>query len=51
MDEDGVAHIYTMEHYSAVERVGTGSSGEMRMDLESITRSEVSQKRKTNITH
>ena len=39
-------YIYTMEHYSAIERNKTGSFVEMWMDLESVIQSEVSQKEK-----
>ena len=37
-------YIYTMEHYSAIERNKTGSFVEMWMDLESVIQSDVSQK-------
>ena len=44
MDKEGVAHIYTMEYYSAIK----GNEIELYvakwMDLESATQSEVSQK-------
>ena len=43
--------IYTMEYYSAIQRMGIGSSVEMWMDLESIIQSEVSQKRKTHVIY
>ena len=39
-------YIYTMEHYSAIERNKTGSFVEMWMDLESVIQSEVSQTEK-----
>ena len=43
-------YIYTMEHYSAIERNKIGSFVEMWMDLESVIQREVSQ-RKTNIVY
>ena len=39
-------YIYTMEYYSAIKRNEIGSFVEMRMDLESVIQSEVSQKEK-----
>ena len=36
--------MYAMDYYSATERNKTGSLVEMRMDLESVTQSEGSQK-------
>ena len=41
-------YIYTVEYYSAIKRNEIGSSVETWMDLETVTQSEVSQ-RKTNI--
>ena len=43
-------YIYTVEYYSAINRNEIGSFAETWMDLEIIRQSEVSQKRKTNIT-
>ena len=40
-------YIYTMEYYSAIERNETGSFVEIRMDLETVMQSKVSQKEKT----
>ena len=39
-------YIYAMEYYSAIKRNEIGSFVEMRMDLESVIQSEVSQKEK-----
>ena len=39
-------YIYTIEYYSAIKRNEIGSFVEMRMDLESVIQSEVSQKEK-----
>ena len=36
--------IYTMEYYSAIKRNEIGSFEEMRMELETVIQSEVSQK-------
>ena len=44
-------YIYTMDYYSGIKRNKTGSFVEMWMDLERVTESEVSQKRKTNILY
>ena len=47
-------YIYTMEYYSAIKRNEIGSFVEMRMDLESVIQSEVSQKEKNKyriLTH
>ena len=47
-------YIQTMEYYSAIERNETGSSAETWMDLETVIRSEVSQKEKNKyhiLTH
>ena len=47
-------YIYTMEYYSAIKRNNIGSFVEMRMDLESVIQSEVSQKEKNKyrvLTH
>ena len=49
-----MVNIYTMEHYSAINRNEIGSFVEMWMDLESVIQSEVSQKEKNKyciITH
>ena len=40
-------YIYTVEYYSAIKRNEMGSFVETWMDLETVTRSEVSQKEKT----
>ena len=37
-------YIYTMEYYSAMERNEMASFEEMRMDLDTVIQSEVSQK-------
>ena len=39
-------YIYTVEYYSAIKRNEIGSFVEMRMDVESVIQSEVSQKEK-----
>ena len=39
-------HIYTMEYYSAIKGDKIGSFGEIWMNLESVTQSEVNQNRK-----
>ena len=39
-------YIYTREYYSAIKREEIGSFVEMWMDLESVTQSEVRQKKK-----
>ena len=39
-------YIYTMEYYSAIKKNEIGSFVEMWMDLETVIRSEVSQKEK-----
>ena len=39
-------YIYTIEYYSAIKRNEIGSFVEMRMDLEAVIQSEVSQKEK-----
>ena len=39
-------YIYTMEYYSAIERIEIGSFVETWMDLETVIQSEVSQKEK-----
>ena len=47
-------YIYTMEYYSAIKRNEIGSFVEMRMDLETVIQSEVSQKEKNKyriLTH
>ena len=38
--------IYTMEYYSAIKGDKIGSFGEIWMNLESVTQSEVNQNRK-----
>ena len=43
-------YIYTMEYYSAIKKNKTGSFVEMWMDLESVIRSEGTQ-RKTDIVY
>ena len=48
MDEEVVVHIYTMEYYSAIKRNELESVLVRWMNLETVTQSEVSQ-RKTNI--
>ena len=47
-------YIYTMEYYLAIKRNEIGSFVEMWMDLETVIRSEVSQKEKNKyriLTH
>ena len=39
-------YIYTREYYSAIKRNEIGSFVETRMDPESVTQTEVSQKKK-----
>ena len=39
-------YIHTMEYYSAIKKNKIGSSVEIWMDLESVIKSEVSQKEK-----
>ena len=39
-------YVYTMEYYSAIKRNETVPFAEMRMGLETVIRSEVSQKEK-----
>ena len=52
MDKEDVAHIYTMEYYSAVKRNETELFVVRWMDLESVMQSEVSQKNKYHmLTH
>ena len=53
MGEETVAHIYTMEYYSAIKRNAFESVLVRCMNTESIIQSEVTQKeKKTNIlTH
>ena len=46
MDKEDVAHIYTMEYYSAIKRNEIVPFAEMWMDLETVIQSEVSQKEK-----
>ena len=46
MDKEDVAHIYTMEYYSAIRRNKIGSFVETWVDLEIVIQSEVSQKEK-----
>ena len=43
MDKEGVAHIYTMEYYSAIKRNEIELFVVRWMDLESVIQSEVSQ--------
>ena len=43
-------YIYTTEYYSAIKRNDIESFVETRMDLETVTQSEV-RKRRTNIVH
>ena len=43
MDKEDVVHIYTMQYYSATK---INKTVVMRMDLESVPQSEVSQKEK-----
>ena len=53
MDKD-VAHIYTMEYYSAIKRNKIELFVVRWMDLESVIQSEVSQKEKNKyclLTH
>ena len=54
MDKEDVAHIYTMEYYTAIKRHETELSVVRWMDLESVIQSEVSQKEKNKyhmLTH
>ena len=54
MDKEDVAHIYTMEYYSAIKRNEIELSVVRWMDLESVIQSEVSQKEKNKycmLTH
>ena len=44
-------HIYTMEYYSAIKRNKTELFVVRWMDLESVIRSEVSQKEKKQILY
>ena len=47
-------YIYTMEYYSAIKRNEIGSFVETRLDLETVTQSEVCQKVKNKyciLTH
>ena len=44
-------YIYTMEYYSAIKRNEIGSFVETWMDQESVTQSEVSQKREKQISY
>ena len=46
MDKEDVAHIYTIEHYSAIKRNEIELFVVRWMDLESVIQSEVSQKEK-----
>ena len=49
-----MCHIYTMEYHSAIKRNKIGSFVEMRMDLETVIQSEVTQKEKNKyhiLTH
>ena len=49
MDKEDVAHIYTMEYYSAIKRNEIELFVVRWMDLESIIQSEVRQKEKNNV--
>ena len=54
MDKENVAHIYTMEYYSGIERNEIQLFVVRWMDLESVIQSEVSQKEKSKycrLTH
>ena len=42
-------YIYTMEYYSAIKRNEIGSFVETWMDLQTVIRSEVSQKKKNTV--
>ena len=42
-------YIFTVGYYSATKRNKTGSLAEMRMDVETVIQSEVSQKNKYHI--
>ena len=44
MDKEDVAHIYTMEYYSAIKRNEIELFVVRWMDLESVIQTEVSQK-------
>ena len=46
-----ILYIYVMEYYSAIKRNKVESFVEMRMHLESIIQSEVSQKEKKQILY
>ena len=46
MDEEDVAHIYTMEYYSVIKRNEIVLFVMRWMDLESVIQSEVSQREK-----
>ena len=46
MDKEDVAHIYTMEYYSAIKRNEIVQFAETWVDLETVIQSEVSQKEK-----
>ena len=54
MDKEDVVHIFTMEYYSAIKRNETELFVVMWIDLESVIKSEVSQKKKNKyhmLTH
>ena len=54
MDEEDVAHIYTMEYYSVIKRNEIVLFVMRWMDLESVIQSEVSQREKNKycmLTH
>ena len=54
MDKEDVAHIYTMEYYSAIKRNKIQLFVVRLMDLESVIQSEVCQKEKNKyhmLTH
>ena len=46
MDKEDMAHIYTMEYYSAIKRNEIELFVVRWMDLETVIQSEVSQKEK-----
>ena len=48
MDKEDVAHVYTMEYYSAIKRNEIESFVESWMDLETVKQSEVRKRKTTN---
>ena len=50
MDKEDVAHIYTMEYYSAIKKNEIRPFTVTWMDLESVILSEVSQRKKYHMT-